>query len=84
MLVGDNGYQGDGQITTPNSADPADLRKFKSCARACHETFNARVKNYKITDTRFRHDLKKHQQAFEAVCVIVQYQLENGSPLIKV
>ena len=50
-------------------------------ARARHETFNARIKNFACLDARFRHGISKHKICFEAVCVIVQYQLENGAPL---
>ncbi len=50
-------------------------------ARARHETFNARIKNFACLDSRFRHGISKHKICFEAVCVIVQYQLENGAPL---
>ena len=83
--VGDNGYQGEPDaVSTPNSQDPAVLRKFKSRARARQESFNARIKVFQCLDQRFRHGIKKHKICFEAVCVIVQYQLENGSPLFDV
>jgi hypothetical protein len=81
----DKGYRGEKAIiSTPNSHDPPDLRQFKSRARARHETFNARIKNFSCLDVRFRHGIDNHKICFEAVCVIVQYQLENGSPLFDV
>ena len=83
--IGDKGYRGEKRmISTPNAHDPEELRKFKSRARARHESFNARIKNFRCLDTKFRHGLAKHKVAFEAVCVIIQYQLENGSPLFEV
>lgn len=83
--VGDNGYRGEpNALSTPNSQDPPELRKFKSRARARQESFNARIKVFQCLDQRFRHGIKKHKICFEAVCVIVQYQLENGSPLFDV
>lgn len=83
--LGDNGYRGEKCIiSTPNPEDTREVRKFKSRARARHETFNARLKNFRCLDVRFRHGIKKHKMAFEAVCVICQYQLENGSPLFEV
>ena len=57
------------------------FRKFKSRVRCRHETFNGRLKHYACLDQTFRHGMKKHKLAFEAVCVTVQYKLENGSPL---
>ena len=81
-IIGDRGYIGEPNlISTPNAHDPAALRKFKSRARARHESFNGRIKNFKCLDERFRHGLNKHKIVFEAVCVICQYQMENGSPL---
>lgn len=83
--VGDNGYRGEpNALSTPNLQDPPELRKFKSRARARQESFNARIKVFQCLDQRFRHRIKKHKICFEAVCVIVQYQLENGSPLFDV
>lgn len=82
-IIGDNGYRGENDIiSTPNNAhDSAVLRKFKSRARARHESFNRRIKAFHILSETFRHDIEKHRIVFEAVCVICQYQLENGSPL---
>jgi DDE superfamily endonuclease len=81
-VIGDNGYRGEkAVVSTPNSHDPVDVRKFKSRARARHESFNGRIKNFKCLDERFRHGIANHKTVFEAVCVICQYQLENGSPL---
>jgi hypothetical protein len=83
-VVADKGYIGEKCISAPNSHDPSEVRNFKSRARARHESFNSRLKNFKILDERFRHGEHKHKEIFEAVCVICQYQLENGSPLFDV
>lgn len=85
LVIGDKGYRGEKQmISTPNSHEPDELRKFKSRARARQETFNARLKTFASLDRRFRHGLQKHKTTFEAVCVICQYQMENGSPLFEI
>lgn len=81
-VIGDRGYIGEpAVISTTNAHDPAALRKFKSRARARHESFNGRIKNFKSLDERFRHGVTKHKVVFEAICVICQYQMETGSPL---
>ena len=36
--------------------------------------------NYRL-DGRFRHSIKRFEDCFEAVCVICQYQIENGYDL---
>jgi hypothetical protein len=83
--IGDNGYGGNMEkLALPNRHDAPVLRKFKGRARARQESFNARVKNYKAVANKFRHGIPKHEIAFEAICVICQYQLENGSPLFDV
>jgi hypothetical protein len=84
-VIGDNGYRGEhATISTHDAHDEAELRKFKSRARSRHESFNARLKAFRCLDVRLRHGIEKHRIAFQAVCVICQYQLENGSPLFDV
>ena len=83
-VVADRGYASKQEaaiLSTPNSQDPVNVRKFKSRARARHESFNAKIKNFRVLSECFRHSLDNHKTAFEAICVICQYQLENGSPL---
>ena len=83
-LVADGGYTGEAHLLTPNQYDNQALKGFKSRARARHETFNSRIKVFKALAVPFRHKLDRHKCTFEAVCVLVQYQLENGSPLFDI
>jgi hypothetical protein len=57
-------------------------------ARARHESFNKRIKQFKVLSECFRHakgaNFKKHKIVFETICVIVQYEMENGHPLFDV
>lgn len=83
--IADQGYRGEKEILcTPNSRDTPALREYKTRARARHETFNGRLKNFASLDNQFRHGMAKHKICFEAICVIVQYQLENGAPLFDI
>jgi len=83
--IADNGYRGERNVLSkPNSHDPPELRQFKRRAWSRHETYNGRIKNFRCLDSRFRHGIAKHQMCFETVCVICQYQIENGSPLFDV
>ncbi len=82
--IGDRGYaskRDTNVLSTPNSSDPNEVRKFKSRARARHESFNCKIKNFRVLAQCFCHTLEDHKIVFEAICVICQYQLENGSPL---
>lgn len=83
--IADKGYQKHKDVLAmPNSQDPKELRKFKGRARARHESFNGRIKNFACLKQEFRHGLKKHELVFVAVCVIVQYQMDLGQPLFDV
>jgi hypothetical protein len=84
LLFADNGYQGENQVNIPNPLDNNLVKKFKQRARARHETLNGRLKKFKILSDRFRHPVEKHETAFEAVCVIVQYAMEIDSPLFEI
>ena len=68
----------------PDEIDEPQLHKFKSRERLRHETFNGRLKYFAIMEQTFKHGFKKHKIAFEAVVVIVQYQMENGYPLFSI
>ena len=83
MGVADGGYEM-GFLCIPNSLDSKELKNFKSRARCRHESLNGRLCNFKILQDKFRHGMKNHKIAFEAVAVIVQYQMDNGSPLFEV
>jgi DDE superfamily endonuclease len=83
-LIADNGYKGEDVLCTPNRLDWDGIREFKKRARARHETVNCRVKSFRIVAEQWRHSTDKHQIAFEAVCVIVQYEMESGKPLFKI
>jgi DDE superfamily endonuclease len=84
FAIADQGYLGDERIRTRNRRDTADVRLFKERAKSRQETFNARLKNFDCLGTRFKHQLNFHRFVFTAVCVLCQYQLENGSPLFEV
>ena len=74
-----------GMFALPSSADPEELKRFKSRARARHETFNGRLKYFSFLRDGYRGvDIDKHGSAFKAICVIVQYQMDNGSPIFAI
>lgn len=83
--IGDKGYRGERDVlSVPSSHDTEEVRDFKGRAMSRQETFNARMKNFDCLDERFRHSIEKHCQCFNAVLVICQLQIENGSPLFRV
>jgi hypothetical protein len=89
LTVADAGYQSSYPdeielLSVPNPIDSKALAKFKSRIRCRHETWNGRIKFFSILEDRFRHSMACHKIAFEAVAVIVQYQMDNGAPIFSV
>ena len=84
--IGDSGYQGEpGKLSFHRAAHSKDMTNFINRVRARHENFNARIKNFNILSNCFRsNDKAKHKMAFEAVCILCQYDMENGHPLMDV
>lgn len=84
-VIADKGYRGEpGLIVHHNALDTEEVRLFKKRAMARQESLNHRIKNFKILAERFRHKEKKHQIAFLAVVVLIQFQIESGYPLFSV
>ena len=85
-VVADKAHRGSKKsVSAPgNSNDGEELRLFKGRARARHESFNSRLKEFNCMSMVFRHKVKKHKICFEAVCVILQHQMEHGSVLFDV
>jgi hypothetical protein len=80
--IGDGGYIGHpGELSTPNSHDSKEAKKFKSRTLKRHENFNGLTKIFDCLSGRFRHSVDRFKNCFEAACVICQYKMENGSPL---
>ena len=84
LLIADKGYIGEAQFSTPYSFDEDVLKDFKARVQARHENFNGRIKECRVLSERFRsHRIEAHGTVFTAVCVLVQYSMENGRPLIE-
>ena len=67
-------------IAWPSPLDPPDVKKFKSDARARHENFNKRLKDYNVLKKSFAEGIEKQQRCFNAVVVMVQYAIEDTGP----
>jgi len=87
MIIADSGLNGEPTlITTQSPEHPKEMRTWIGNALARQETLHSRLKYFNILGHRFHHgrstQQKKdlHQTAVEAVCVIIQYDYENGHP----
>jgi hypothetical protein len=91
-LIGDRGYNGEPEkISTPNDHDAPLTSIYKSRVRSRHETFNGRLKDFKILDDTFRHTNKReneenfddHERVFQSICVLIQYDMKY-KPLFEI
>jgi DDE superfamily endonuclease len=83
--IGDSGYRGEpNKVSVTRQGDSDAVKRFKARARSRHETFNGRIKGFKILDCAFRHGFERHKTVFEAVCLCVQYDIENGNGLFEI
>jgi hypothetical protein len=84
--LADHGYKGVAKdiLTHHSSHDTEEVREFKSRALSRHENFNGRITSFEVLKQEYRHDLETHPVCFEAVVVICQYHLDNGSSLLVV
>jgi hypothetical protein len=46
-----------------------------------HEHFNGMIRHFAPMNERFRHGPYQLKYHIDSICVICQYQLENGMPL---
>jgi hypothetical protein len=67
-----------------NAHDCRGVRKFKSRALKRHKNFNGMTKRFQALSGRFRHGVDQFATAFESICVICQYQIEDDMPLYDV
>lgn len=65
----------------PDNMDSKPLSNFKSRARCRQESFNRRLKHFECLSITFTNGFEKHGIALRAVAVMVQYQMDNGSPI---
>jgi hypothetical protein len=77
---------GKGVSTPCTQYDSKPANQYKRKGRAKVESINSRLKNFGVLNQIFRHKIdrmSKHKTCFQAVTVIVAYQLQSGSPLFE-
>ena len=90
-LVGDSAYEGQpDKVTTTKDAHNAATKELFARMKSMQENVFKRFKDFKVLRHSFRHGsgtddkLAKIKTAFEAVGVLVEYDIENGHPLFEV
>lgn len=75
--VADSGYKDDRYFILRNKQNKELHKRIMSR----HETVNNRMKQFRILNQQFHHNLQKHPMVFKAVANLVQLKIENGEPL---
>lgn len=82
MVEADRGYRGEPtKIRLPGDCWTERDKAMKQRARACQESVNRRLRQFKILGTKYRHSLKNHRSVFRAVAVITQVNINTGNGL---
>lgn len=90
LLVADRGYGRkdkkkypgwNEKFSLPCHTDSQRLANFKSRLRCRHEAVNGLLVNWAVLHKEFTHPHDKHVFAFEAVCVLVQMNMDHGHPI---
>jgi len=82
LAIADDGYKGQHEILiTKNPFYSDEVNTYIKRARARQESVNKRIKDFKAVSSVFRHGHEKHGIVFHAVAVLLQYDMENGSPV---
>ena len=85
--MADKAHQGEpANINCPNELDDERVAAIKRIIRVHQETFFSGMKAFQVPQQPFRHKpvMEKHEACFIAVAVLVQYGIENGSPLFHI
>ena len=85
--IADNGYRGEAdKILTTKDEHSTEMKKWIGRVKARQETLHTRLKSFQILQCRFRHGkttekrLDLHKMVVECVCIIIQFDWENGHP----
>lgn len=83
-VIGDSGYKGEPEVVSiSREGDDQETKKFKARAKSRQETFNGRLKNFRILVLPFRHGHDKHRKPMVACCILVQMEIQNGRGLFE-
>ena len=73
-------------MTVHREGHSKEMTNFINHARACHESFYFRIKVFGVLSSKFCGSWNKseeHKMFFEGCAVLIQYDMENGHPLME-
>jgi len=84
--IGDSAYKKIPSMTVHRDGHSKEMTNFINRVRARHESFYSKLKAFGILARKFRGSWNKseeHKMFFEGCAVLVQYDMENGHPLME-
>ena len=69
------------KLSLPNLCDSKKLHNFKAPLRSRHEAVNGKLVKYQALSNEYHHAHAHHCYIFEAICTLVQYAMDHGSPI---
>ena len=76
-----NPTESDKTFALPNLCESKELGNFKTSLCYRHEGFNGRIRCFKASQDTHHNAKKHHKDVFEAICVMVIWQMDHGRPL---
>jgi hypothetical protein len=82
--MADGGYREGGQWSVTPTGRHEFSDRQQAVVRACHESYNKRLKDWGALNQKCRHSLESHTLVFCSIANIVQVTIQNGEPLFQV
>jgi hypothetical protein len=83
-FIADRGYRDGNKYADTPTGNSNPSQRMKRTVRARHETFNCRLKKYKVLSTTYRNGRETHFTMLHIIMNILQIEIENGYPLYSV
>jgi hypothetical protein len=82
----DNGYVGAANKTKfpDNPCNPVKNKRMQSRIQSCHKTVNGQFKMWGILKEVYHQVVRQHGKVYQAIAIITQLAIKNGSPLFQV
>ena len=74
-------------FSTHRPSHSKEITNFINCVHAGHKNINARIKTFNVLSETFCGSWRKRQERkilVKAICVFIQYNMENKYPLIEI
>jgi hypothetical protein len=83
--IADSAYAGEpSKVMVARTGHTPELADFIRRVKARQESYHSRLESFRAFKDVFRHKLDRHLLVVRAIAILVQYDMENGHPLMKI